>query len=181
MQVICKNKLLMEIDICFHNLKQRFNSSEGFYYSSYTKTSFWFLWPASDALLQSIKSRILPALSWMHHVCSASQSRCSKRRNKQHFALFSLGRCFFSGNASQMMRSPQSLYWQITGLVSTLWFLHSCWLISYLSLCIIFQTIRFNRDYQGIVTLLLNYHGHDHLLILFLLLFFFSLLLLFLT
>lgn len=81
MQVICKNKLLMEIDICFHNLKQRFNSSEGFYYSSYTKTSFWFLWPTSDALLQSTKSRILPALSWMHHVCSASQSRCSKHRN----------------------------------------------------------------------------------------------------
>lgn len=65
-----------------------------------------------------------------------------------------------------MTRSPQSLYWQITGLVSTLWFLHSCWLIPYLSLCIIFQTIRFNRDYQGIVTLLLNYHGHDHLLFL---------------
>lgn len=98
MQVICKNKLLMEIDICFHNLKQRFNSSEGFYYSSYTKTSFWFLWPASDALLQSIKSRILPALSWMHHVCSASQSRCSKRRNEQHFVqsgeVFLLRKCF---------------------------------------------------------------------------------------
>lgn len=33
----------------------------------------------------------------------------------------------------------------------------------FLSLCVIFQAIRFNRNYQDIVTLLLNYHGFSFL------------------
>lgn len=67
----------MEIDICFHNLKQRFNSNEGFHYSSSTKTSFWFLWSTSNALLlQSIKSRLIPVFSWIHYLCGTSRSRC---------------------------------------------------------------------------------------------------------
>lgn len=114
----------MKIDTCFHNLKQRFSSSEGFCYSSPTKTSFWFIWSTSDALfLGSIKSRLLPPdLSWMHYLCSNSRSRCSNGTGIPLLPVQSeetvLRKCSWN-TEFQMMHMPKSFQWEITGLMFT--------------------------------------------------------------
>lgn len=61
----------MEIDLCFHNLKQRFGSSEGLRSSSPPEAPFSFLWSPPDALL------IPPRLSRIHSLGGTSRSRCS--------------------------------------------------------------------------------------------------------
>lgn len=137
----------MEIDVCFHNSKQRFNSSEGFCYSSSTETSLWFLWSTSDALLQSIKSRLPPALSWMHHMCGVPQSRCSERRTAlcliQSGQVF-LGKCFPNDVSTPNHCAGKSLdlFLLYDLFILTDWFLicHCAWFSKLLDSMVIIQT-----------------------------------------
>lgn len=156
----------MEIDTCFYHLKQRFNSNEGFHYSSPTKTSFWFLWSTSDAfLLQSIKSRfVLPISSWIHYLCGTFRSRCSDDAGMTFLTAQSeeiLLRERFCRIEFQMMHTHQIIsiakHWNYTHLSDLFTFIG---LLSTISLIYAFQNyfIKFNNgNYLEIVMFLLKH------------------------